>query len=201
MTDQSPNDIFHSSSFLQGHNQEYVEQLHANYAKDPASVDESWQEFFAALGEETEAAKAAAGPSWARSDWPPAPGGDLLHALDYQWDEPSAADVAKKVGKKAKEAGVSISDDQMKQAVTDSMRALMLIRAYRIRGHLAAKLDPLNLKEPEEHPELDPASYGFTAADMDRPIFLDNVLGLQTANMRQIVEIVKRTYCGTFALQ
>ena len=61
MTDQSPNDIFHSSSFLQGHNQEYVEQLHANYAKDPASVDESWQEFFAALGEETEAAKAAAG--------------------------------------------------------------------------------------------------------------------------------------------
>ena len=201
MTDQSPNDIFHSSSFLQGHNQEYVEQLQANYAKDPASVDESWQEFFAVLGEETEAAKAAAGPSWARSDWPPAPGGDLLHALDYQWDEPSAADVAKKVGNKAKEAGVSISDDQMKQAVTDSMRALMLIRAYRIRGHLAAQLDPLNLKEPEEHPELDPASYGFTASDMDRPIFLDNVLGLQTANMRQIVEIVKRTYCGTFALQ
>ena len=201
MTEQSPNDIFHSSSFLQGHNQEYVEQLHANYAKDPASVGESWQQFFAALGEETEAAKAVAGPTWARSDWPPAPGGDLLHALDYQWDEPSAVDVAQKVGKKAKEAGVSISEDQVKQAVMDSMRALMLIRSYRIRGHLAARLDPLNLKEREEHRELDPKSYGFTAADMDRPIFLDNVLGLQTANMRQIVDIVKRTYCGTFALQ
>ncbi|NBO21382.1 MAG: 2-oxoglutarate dehydrogenase E1 component, partial [Rhodobacteraceae bacterium] len=75
------------------------------------------------------------------------------------------------------------------------------IRAYRIRGHLIADIDPLGMREQTTHPELDPASYGFTDADMDRPIFIDNVLGLQTASMRQIVEIVKRTYCGTFALQ
>jgi 2-oxoglutarate dehydrogenase E1 component len=201
MTEQSPNDQFHNSSFLQGHNQEYVEQLHANYARDPNSVDESWQQFFAALGEDTEASKAAQGPSWARSDWPPAPGGDLLHALDYQWDEPAPETIAKKVKDKAAATGTAVSEAQVKQAVTDSMRALMLIRAYRIRGHLAANLDPLNLKEPEAHPELNPESYGFAKADFDRPIFLDNVLGLQTANLRQILDIVKRTYCGTFALQ
>ncbi len=77
----------------------------------------------------------------------------------------------------------------------------MIIRAYRIRGHLVADLDPLGMRETTPHPELDPKSYGFTEADMDRPIFIDNVLGLQMASMRQIVEIVKRTYCGTFALQ
>ena len=54
---------------------------------------------------------------------------------------------------------------------------------------------------PDPHPELDPKSYGFTEADMDRPIFIDQVLGLQVATMREIMAIVKRTYCGTFALQ
>ncbi len=77
----------------------------------------------------------------------------------------------------------------------------MLIRAYRIRGHLVAKLDPLGMRELTHHPELDPKSYGFAEADMDRPIFIDKVLGLDIATMREILAIVKRTYCGTFALQ
>ena len=67
-------------------------------------------------------------------------------------------------------------------------------------GHLKADLDPLGMQDQTPHPELDPKSYGFTDADMDRPIFIDNVLGLQTASMREILAIVKRTYCGTFAL-
>ncbi|MFZ8942018.1 MAG: 2-oxoglutarate dehydrogenase E1 component, partial [Gemmobacter sp.] len=108
---------------------------------------------------------------------------------------------AEKIAAKAAEGGVSISDAQIQRAVLDSIRALMIIRAHRIRGHLAADLDPLGMRETTAHPELDPASYGFTDADMDRPIFIDNVLGLQTASMRQILEIVRRTYCGTFALQ
>ena len=77
----------------------------------------------------------------------------------------------------------------------------MLIRAYRIRGHLVADLDPLGMRDATPHPELEPSTYGFTEADMDRPIFIDKVLGLDVATMRQIVDIVKRTYCGTFALQ
>ena len=77
----------------------------------------------------------------------------------------------------------------------------MIIRAYRIRGHLVADLDPLGMRSTDPHPELDPKSYGFTEADMDRPIFIDKVLGLDVASMREIIDIVKRTYCGTFALQ
>ena len=201
MTDQSSNEQFHNESFLQGHNAEYIEQLQARFANDPSSVDESWQQFFRALGEEPNAARAeAAGPSWGRMDWPPIPNDDLTAALDGQWAaEP--AKVGEKIKAKATEIGVSITEEQVKQAVLDSIRALMLIRIYRIRGHLAANLDPLALTPPPLMPELEPANYGFTEADMDRPIFIDNVLGLETASMREIVDMMKRTYCGTFALQ
>jgi len=206
MTDHSGNAQFHALSFMQGHNAEYLEQLYARYANDPNAVDEAWQEFFKQLGDaDLDVKKEAAGPSWARADWPPVPNDDLTAALDGQWPAPAPAEVkgaGQKIAAKAAEKGVSVSDEAVKRAVLDSIRALMIIRAFRIRGHLAADLDPLGMHNAgEEHPELDPKSYGFTEADMDRPIFIDNVLGLQIASMRQIVDIVKRTYCGTFALQ
>ena len=203
MTEQSPNDIFHASSFMQGHNAEYLEQLYARYAADPNAVDEAWQAFFQAMGDaDHDVKREAQGPSWARADWPPAPADELTSALDGQWPAQVETRAAgQKIAAKAAEVGVKVTDDQVKRAVLDSVRALMIIRAYRIRGHLAADLDPLGLREPTPHPELDPKSYGFTEADMDRPIFIDNVLGLQIASMRQILDIVKRTYCGTFALQ
>ncbi|MEM9854306.1 MAG: 2-oxoglutarate dehydrogenase E1 component [Pseudomonadota bacterium] len=207
MTEQSPNDQFHASSFLQGHHAEYLEQLYARYANDPSAVDEAWAAFFRQMGDaELDVKAEAQGPSWARGDWPPAPTDDLTGALtgEYAAENPAApeaAAAAKKIVEKAKAQKIEVSDDAIKRAVLDSMRALMIIRAHRIRGHLAADLDPLGLKEPEPHPELDPKNYGFVDADMDRPIFLDNVLGLQIGTMRQIMEIVKRTYCGTFALQ
>ncbi|KGM50532.1 2-oxoglutarate dehydrogenase E1 component [Pseudooceanicola atlanticus] len=204
MTEQSPNDVFHASSFMQGHNAEYLEQLQARWANDPASVDDAWAEFFKQLGDAEQDAKAeAAGPSWARADWPPQPTDELTAALDGMW--PVAPEEARgagdKIKAKAAEKEIKVSDEAVKQAVLDSVRALMLIRAYRIRGHLAADLDPLGMRDETNHPELEPKSYGFTEQDMDRPIFLDNVLGLEIASMRQIVDIVKRTYCGTFALQ
>ena len=127
---------------------------------------------------------------------------DLTGALTGEWAPVAEAKAAgDKIKAKAAASGVEVSDDQIKRAVLDSIRALMIIRAYRIRGHLVADLDPLGMRDQTPHPELDPKSYGFTEADMDRPIFIDNVLGLQIASMRQIIDIIKRTYCGTFALQ
>ena len=204
MTDQSSNDLFHASSFMQGANAEYLEQMYALYANDPDAVDAAWQSFFKAMGDDDVVIKQeASGPSWARSDWPPQPQDDLTAALTGEWPVAPAETKAagKKIADQAKAVGVQLTDDQIQRAVLDSVRALMLIRAYRIRGHLAADLDPLGMHGQNPHPELDPKSYGFTEADMDRPIFIDNVLGLQIASMRQIIDIVQRTYCGTFALQ
>jgi hypothetical protein len=123
----------------------------------------------------------AQGPSWARTDWPPQPADDWTNALTGEWPAAQAEvkEAGKKIKEKAAEKGVEVTDEQVQRAVLDSIRALMLIRAYRIRGHLVADLDPLGMRDQTPHPELDPKSYGFTEADMDRPIFLDNVLGLQ----------------------
>ncbi len=205
MTEHSPNDQFHASSFMQGHNAEYLEQMYARYASDPNAVDEAWQAFFAQMGDEGTDVKAEAhGPSWARTDWPPVPSDDLTNALTGDWPAPppvEAKGAIEKIKAKAGEQDVKVSDEAVKRAVLDSIRALMIIRAFRIRGHLVADLDPLGMRANTLHPELDPASYGFAEADMDRPIFIDQVLGLDFATMRQIIDIVQRTYCGTFALQ
>ncbi len=207
MNEQSPRNAHPDQDFLQPQSAAYVERLQARHAADPASVEAGWAEYFKALGEGAQdAARAADGPSWARGDWPPQPTDDLTAALTGEWPEPAATaqqarDTAEKITAKASEAGVNLSDTQVRAAVLDSLRALMIIRAYRIRGHLVAKLDPLGMRRQTPHPELDPKSYGFTEADMDRPIFIDKVLGLEVASLREIIDIVQRTYCGTFALQ
>jgi 2-oxoglutarate dehydrogenase E1 component len=204
MNDHSPNSGMTSESFLQGHNAEYVEALQAKHATDPASVDDVWAAYFEALNETGADAQAAAnGPSWARGDWPPQPRDELTSALTGEWPAPpeDKKATADKITAKAAEKGISLSDKQVRAAVLDSVRALMVIRAYRIRGHLVADLDPLGLRKEKPHPELDPRTYGFTEADMDRPIYLDNVLGMEVASLRQILDILQRTYCGTFALQ
>jgi 2-oxoglutarate dehydrogenase E1 component len=213
MTEQSPNDVFRNTSFMQGHNAAYLEQMYARYAEDPGAVDEAWAEFFHALGDDAGDARAEAeGPSWARGDWPPQPADDLTAALTGEWPAATEAPAGKGTAKEAKaagdkirakaaEMGAPVSDEQVRRAARDSLRALMLIRAYRIRGHLVADLDPLGMRDQATHPELEPTTYGFTDADMDRPIFIDQVLGLEVATLRQILDIVRRTYCGTFALQ
>ena len=200
MTEQSP-DVFRASSFLHGANAHYLEELERRYREDPDAVDEAWAQFFREMGEEA----GADGPSWARGDWPPQPGDEITAALTGEWPgetRPAEARAAgEKIAAKAEATGRTVTDAQMRRAVTDSIRALMLIRAYRIRGHLAADLDPLGMRGQTAHPELDPATYGFTAADMDRRIFIDNVLGLELATLNEILALVRRTYCGTFALQ
>ncbi|WP_048861975.1 2-oxoglutarate dehydrogenase E1 component, partial [Acidisphaera rubrifaciens] len=96
---------------------------------------------------------------------------------------------------------LGVTAEQVRSAVIDSIRALMVIRTYRVRGHLEARLDPLGLQTPKPHPELDPKSYGFTDADMDRPIFIDNVLGRESATMREIVQILRATYCDAIGVE
>jgi 2-oxoglutarate dehydrogenase E1 component len=201
MARQDQNEAFLLTSFLYGGNADYIEALYARYTADPKSVDPSWQEFFANLSDNAEAVKQSAeGPSWARRDWPRAANGELVSALDGNWGD-VAVKAQKAVTEKAKSDGHSVSPEAVMQATRDSIHAIMMIRAYRMRGHLHANLDPLGLENREEAPELDPANYGFTEADFDRQIFIDNYLGLEFATVPQMLEILKRTYCGTLGIE
>jgi len=192
---------FEQTSFLYGGNAQFIEQLYDKFLENPASVDPAWRQFFGTLADDKEATrKQLKGPSWARPDWPQAQNGELISALDGNW--PAAeAQVGAKIAAKAKEKGQALSIEEVRKATMDSVRALMMIRAYRMRGHLAADLDPLRLREPVPQPELDPKSYGFTDADLDRPIFIDKVLGLEQATIRQMVDILQRTYCNTLGVE
>ena len=196
------NDQFSLTSFLYGGNADYIEALHASYEEDPASVDPEWQDFFAALKDDAgDVRKNARGASWSRPSWPLQANGELVSALDGNWGLVEKH-VEKKVKDKAAAAGTPMSETDVLQATRDSVRAIMMIRAYRMRGHLHANLDPLGIAKPlDDHNELSAEAYGFTAADYDRPIFIDNVLGLEYATIREMLEILKRTYCSTLGVE
>jgi 2-oxoglutarate dehydrogenase E1 component len=201
MSRQDANAIFARTSFLYGGNAAYIEDLYARYEKDPNAVDAEWREFFQALKDTpTDVAKSAQGASWKKPNWPLWPDGDLVSALDGQWAE-TEKKLGDKIAAKAQAKGVELSSADVMQATRDSIHALMLIRAYRIRGHFHAKLDPLGIQQEPDEAELDPKSYGFTEADLDRRIYLDKVLGLEFASMREIVAILRRTYCQTIGLE
>src|SRR3974390_1540306 len=197
MSRQDANAAFARTSFLYGGNAAYIEDLYARYEKDPAAVDVEWRDFFQSLKEERLAPQS---PSWARPNWPLRPDGELVAALDGDWREAEKR-IGDKISVKAQAKGVELTSADVMQATRDSIHALMLIRAYRIRGHFHAKLDPLAIQKEPDEAELMPETYGFTEADMDRRIFLDNVLGLQFASMREIVSILRRTYCQTLGIE
>ncbi len=201
MARQDANAAFAATSFLYGANAGYIEELHARYQRDPASVEAGWREFFEGLSDDPGQVLAEAeGPAWQRPDWPIVANGELVSALDGNWPAIQKS-IGEKIQKGANGRGAEISAQTVQQATQDSVRALMMIRAYRARGHLHARLDPLGLDVAMDDKELDPSSFGFAEADYDRKIFIDHVLGLEFATVREIVDILKRTYCGTLGIE
>ncbi len=133
------------------------------------------------------------GPSWARPSWRTAED-DFTQAMD-----PTAMQVAIKAA--AAKAGAPTDAKSIELAAGDSIRAMMLVRTYRVRGHLAANLDPLGLSKQDLPPDLSPEYHGFTGAALDRKVYLGGTLGLQWATVRELVDILKRNYCGKVGLE
>jgi len=138
-----------------------------------------------------------AGPSWERPNWPVSELDDLNLGLD-----PTQAVIEKvKAAVAEKAAAAGAGPDEIRRAAEDSIRAMLLIRTYRVRGHLAADLDPLGLTRREVPADLTPEFHGFSNADLDRPIFICGVLGFETATVRQIVAVLQANYCGHVGLE
>ncbi|MDG2458706.1 MAG: 2-oxoglutarate dehydrogenase E1 component [Alphaproteobacteria bacterium] len=171
-------------SFLSGANATFINDLHKEWKENPNSVPKEWDLWFKNNSDDVILDD---GPSWAKKN------SQVIGAIDTV---ASVRAVARGIAGKG-----DLSATDLRAATTDSIRAIMLIRAFRINGHLLAKLDPLNLQERDVHPELNPKTYGFKEDDWDRPIFIDNVLGMESATLRQIMEIVKETYCGSIGIE
>ena len=125
---------------------------------------------------------------------------EWVSALDGDWGAPKAAP-APPIFAEVAPAPPPPLGDELQRATRDSVRALMMIRAYRMRGHLHANLDPLGLEQRHDHGELHPATYGFEDKDYDRKIFIDGVLGMKYASVFEMVTILRRTYCGSIGFE
>ena len=200
MSSQENNIIFQKTSFLSGTNSSYIEKLYAKYVENPASIPDSWRQFFDGLGDQKNNIIENQGPSWAPSNIKYISNGDLDVYEKYLPKNLNGNSIKEKITEKNK----TLSSDEkvdVERSTIDSVRAIMMIRAYRIRGHLIADLDPLQLQEKHYHPELNPETYGFKKEDRNRKIFLDNVLGFEYATINEILEILLKTYCAKIGIE
>ncbi len=170
-----------NDSFLNSANAPYVAELYFKYTQNPKSIDESWKSFFSSLNEDEISIIADfGGPEWKKRDT------NVIDDISFD---------------KVVRSSASVDFNSFKTSTLDSIRALRLIRAYRINGHLIANLDPLNLHEKNYHPELDYKSYGFSENDLDREIFIDGSLGLETATLKEIIKILNITYASSIGVE
>ena len=184
MSSSDNNITFKKTSFLSGVNSEFINKFYSDYLTDPDSLPKDWKIFFEGLSEDEKLIlNDLNGPSWS-------PEKKIRDIKSFSI-----------IKEKEIEETSNINLNSIKEASKDSVRAIMLIRAYRIRGHLIANLDPLAIQKKDEHPELKPETYGFTSKDFKRKIFLDGVLGLQYADLNQILTILKKTYCSTIGYE
>ena len=186
-------------TFLSGVNAEYIAHLYTQYLKNPANVDESWKSFFSDLNDpEAAFLRELSGASWTPDENAKDKRSFGSAAIAPADGVLADAEAANDPGKNKK--GV-VNTADAKQAAMDSIRALMLIRSYRFRGHFLANLDPLGMKQTGDHPELYPEYYGFTDADYDRKIFINGMLGMEYASLREIAAALKEIYTGTIGVE
>ena len=176
------NNIFEKTSFLGNNSSEFIEELYAQYITNPQGLTEEWKEFFKGLQDNKELIiNTVNGPSWS----------------------------PKKKKKSTRMNGEKINDQSVdnvdisgdKENAKNSIRVSTLTRAYRIRGHMIANLDPLSLLKREEHSELKPETYGLSKKDENKKIFLDGTLGMETSNLKEIIKSLKEIYCGNIGYE
>ena len=184
----SKNLEFEKTSFLNKSNSAFIEQMYLKYLNKDADLPESWANYFEGIGEEINViAKEINGPSW----------GPKKNKINID-------ELQKKIEKEDKNNFDNDRTDNsgkfnfqlLADSNKDSISAVALIRAYRMRGHLLADLDPLEMRESEYLDELHPEFYGFKKENYEKKIFLNGVTNRKYANIREILKFMKKTYCG-----
>jgi len=188
MTSNKDNSIFEKTSFLQGSNSLFIEELYLQYLKNPENIPESWVEFFDGLNEDQEVIKKEiSGPSWT-----PKKNNILkINMLNQDLTE----------DKELPTNGLSNKKENYEKEKEQSVKAIALIRAYRIRGHLIANLDPLGMMERKYLHELHPADHGFKKEDYNKKIYIHTYMDRNYATINEIILFLKKTYCSTIGVE
>ncbi len=170
-----------NDTFLNSANAPYVAELYSKFRNDPESVDTTWKDFFNNLNEDDYSVlKDFGGP---------------------EWQERPSSIIDKNYITKVIKSNANYNSEEFRISTLDSIRALRLIRAFRINGHLIADLDPLGISEREYPQELDYKSYGFKESDLEKEIFIDGSLGLEKGKLKNIIKILKETYSASIGVE
>jgi len=189
MTSNKDNIIFEKTSFLQGYNSPFIKKLYLQYLKNSTTVPESWREFFDGLDDDQETIqKEILGPSWAPKEK------NILSTSNLEKNLIKDKDFSIN-------NGISISQKNYEKEKEQSVKAIALIRAYRIRGHLIANLDPLKMMERKYLHELHPADHGFKKEDYDKKIYVGEYMDREYATINELLSFLRKTYCSTIGVE
>jgi 2-oxoglutarate dehydrogenase E1 component len=186
----SKNLEFEKTSFLNKSNSAFIEQMYLKFINKDKDLPKSWLNYFEGLGDELNViAKEINGPSW----------GPAKSKVDID-------ELQKKIDQEEQNSSknldqINVNQNDLSRSNGDSIKAVALIRSYRQRGHLIAKLDPLGLLDSEYLDELHPESYGFKKEDYKKKIYLDGVINKEHSNIREILNFLKKTYCGSIGYE
>lgn len=162
------------SSFLDAGSAAWVEGLYEDYLQDPKSVEVKWREIF-----------------------------DTLARVGEQADTPHS--VIKQQFKQLSRLAGQRKDDSQSQVSLEyerkQVRVLQLINAYRFRGHQWAVLDPLSRREKPDIPELTWQHHQLSDSDLDTTFETGSLVGVETTRLRNIIDILQRTYCGSIGAE
>ena len=168
----SKNIEFKKTSFLNKSNSAFIEEMYIKYIEKDPNLPKSWREYFKDLNDDIESIiKEVEGPSWAQRK---------KVNLDKITNELAG---------------------QNQSSITESIKAIALIRAYRIRGHLIANLDPLGMMERNYIHELHPEDHGFKKEDYSKKIFIGSYLNTTSASINEILQKLRKVYCSNIGVE
>jgi 2-oxoglutarate dehydrogenase E1 component len=158
-------------SYLQGTNAVFIEELYSKYLKDENDVDENWRAWFTSLKGD--------------ADY------DDEDHLEIQAQMRTAV-----MNKKAAAPADSVSSREFQEK---QVSVLQLINAYRIKGHQKADLDPLKVDRVEVIPDLTLEGHNLNTTDLETVFNTGSMFGVGDLKLREIIQRLEKTYCGTLA--
>ncbi len=181
----SKNLEYKKTSFLNKSNSAFIEQMYVKYVNNDPTLPESWKRYFIDIGDDVNSiVKEVNGPSW----------NPRKNKIDESKILENEIETLESQNKEIDQNDIVASN-------SNSIKAVSLIRAYRQRGHLLSKVDPLEMRESEYLDELHPENYGFKKDDYSKKIYLDGVLNKEYSNIKEILSVLRKIYCGNIGYE
>ena len=175
---------FEKTSFLSKSNNAFIEQMYIKFINKDSNLPESWNLYFEGIGDDLDIiTKEINGPSW-----------NIKKKIDVDEIQKKIETSERKLAEE--NSNTKIESKDLIKSNFNSIRAVALIRAYRQRGHLLAKLDPLGMMKTEYLDELHPDYYGFKKENYNEKIYLDGVTNKEYSTVKKILSFLNKTYCG-----